>query len=381
MNRWLIGGLWVLGWAFGSVSQGQGGDAALRDLCPTPALVQREANFTHGGLLLTTFDPSALWVYDIGRATRYPLPETRPCTSNCRLSPDGQWLTYPDPLTLAFTRMRVDGTQRAQVMVGATDLEWWGAGVWLGWTPDQRPFLQADGALDLLSRDYLGGDGLISVQPGGRWAVALVADARLGVARALLNTADASLPPVRLSADTPYFNGLAWSPKGQMLAYVGRGAQVQGLSGAELFLIRPGEAIPQQLTFFSAQAALRIGGQNTEALFWSPDSTRLAFWAMPLTGADPQANVGAAQLYILELATRQLTRYCGLSTDEHTPQPPRLAWSPDSGAVAFAANIPNDNKGHLLLALDVASGLFTELSEGVHPSLGRPDVVAWGLVP
>jgi hypothetical protein len=49
--------------------------------------------------------------------------------------------------------------------------------------------------------------------------------------------------------------------------------------------------------------------------------------------------------------------------------------------VAFAGDVPNDNKGALLLALNIESGVFTELSNGVYPALGQPNVIAWGRAP
>jgi hypothetical protein len=73
--------------------------------------------------------------------------------------------------------------------------------------------------------------------------------------------------------------------------------------------------------------------------------------------------------------------YCGYSTTEHTPNPPRLIWSPDSTHLAFGGNVPADDKGYLLLALDTTTGIFTELSNGLFPALGTADPVAWGLRP
>jgi hypothetical protein len=100
-----------------------------------------------------------------------------------------------------------------------------------------------------------------------------------------------------------------------------------------------------------------------------------------LLGPDPAANTGSAVLHMLDLTNGELRSYCGFSTNEHTPNPPRLVWSPDGTTVAFGSNIEGDDKGYLLLALNVTTGIFTELSEGIYPAIGTPDVTAWGLPP
>ncbi|MGB1288205.1 MAG: hypothetical protein ACPG7F_16830, partial [Aggregatilineales bacterium] len=153
--------------------------------------------------------------------------------------------------------------------------------------------------------------------------------------------------------------------------------------GAELFLARPGSSIPQQMTFFSRErGAVRIGGNVATTLSPSPDGTRLAFWVVPITGADPVTNTLAAQLHVLDTRTGQLTRYCNPTTEDHTPTAPHLVWSPDSSHLAFALDVPEDGQSALvLLALNVENGLVTLLNNGISPFVGYPRVVAWGRRP
>jgi hypothetical protein len=84
---------------------------------------------------------------------------------------------------------------------------------------------------------------------------------------------------------------------------------------------------------------------------------------------------------VLDVTSGALTRYCGFQTDEHTPNPPRLIWSPDGHYLAFGANLPNDERGYVLLTLDTRTGAFIELSAGLYPALGHADVIGWGLLP
>jgi Tol biopolymer transport system component len=116
-------------------------------------------------------------------------------------------------------------------------------------------------------------------------------------------------------------------------------------------------------------------------LSWSPDGTRIAFWVIELLGADILTQTGVATIHVLDVVTENITSYCGFVTNEHTPNPPRLIWSPDSTHIAFAGNVPGDERGYLLLALNIETGVFTELSEGVFPILGGTDLIAWGLPP
>lgn len=362
-----------------SVSQAQN---SIINVCPDTGIQPRLASFEPGGIILTSFDSVALWVYDIDRNTRYPLPETRPCTSNCHLSPDAQWMIFLDPQTFTFSKMRLNGTQRTPLVSSAAEVRWWNQDTLLIWTTDQRAYLRPE-ADPLAEAQFLPLDGLISVQPGGRYA--LQTNGENGIFnRLMVNIEETEQTPVLLSQDRTYFNASAWSPDGQSLAFVGAGDfdDSIGISGAELFLVSPSNTIPRQTTSFSdAYGAVRINGYAPDDLSWSPDSHHIAFWVIELNGANPVENTEEAVLHILTTNTGEVRRYCGYTATEHTPETPRIIWSPDSSHIAFAGNIPGDEKGALLLAVNIESGVFTELSNGMFPVYGIPQLNAWGIVP
>lgn len=358
--------------------------STLREICPAAPIQPVTPNYHPDGIILTSFDRSALWVYDIGRGRRYPLPDTAPCASNCRLSPDARWITYFNNAINTFNRMRLDGSERSLIAEYASDVDWWADGTYLIWTPGHTAYLQPAGSTE---REYLNVSGIISVQPGGRWGV-LVEQNGNGFQRDLLDLSmrdlvgigDGRIP---LAEDRQYFNAQAWSPDGHWLAYVSPTfGEDDTVIANEIFGIHPGDSAPTQWTELTATyGATRINGLAVGELSWSPDSTQIAFWVTELTGPDPEANTGSAVIHVLNVPTGEVTYYCGFSTTEHTPNPPRLVWSPDSTHLAFGGNVPGDDKGYLLLALDVETGVFTELSEGIYPALGTADVVAWGLPP
>ncbi|NWF68679.1 MAG: PD40 domain-containing protein [Chloroflexi bacterium] len=350
----------------------------LTQLCGQGGIQARAFDFQPGGIIWTMFDSSGVWVYDIGSNRRYPLPETRPCGSNCRLSPDARWMTYPDGGD--FIQMRLDGTQRTPIAQNASDVEWWSADTLLVWTTEHAAYLQPRN--DGTQREDLDVAGVASVQPGGRWGLAVV-PAGDGFMRVLVDL-ETRTRQIALAPDTPYFNASAWSPNGAWLAYSAPGLfdANAGIAGAELFGIQPGDSAPRQLTDLnSLYGAVRVSGQALGRLSWSPDGTRIAFWVIELLGADVLTNTGSAMIHILDINSRALTAYCGFSTNEHTPNPPRLIWSPDASFLAFAGNVPGDERGYLLLALNTTTGDLTELSEGVFPLFGGPEVIAWGLAP
>lgn len=357
---------------------GRGAAQTMRDLCPSGGIVPRTADFAPQGLILTYFDSAALWVYDIADNVRYPLPDTVPCVGNCRLSPDARTITYLNPQTMGYIRMNLNGTERTPVMIGAADILWSQGGGWLIWTPDHRAYLQA---ADGLTRQPLPSHNMVSIQPNGHWGIWL---GRLDgqfmrylIPLDTVTQADTLTQPLPLTLDTPYFNASAWSPDGQWLAYA---TQPLGSIGAELAIVALDGSAPQLLTTFAQSVgAVRLDGATPASLAWSPDSTRVAYWVVPLDGAAPDATTAAAVLHITDITTRETVRYCGFSTTEHTPNPPHIVWSPDGTHVAFGGNVAGDNKGYLLLALEAASGTLTELSDGIFPALGAPDVLAWGI--
>jgi hypothetical protein len=116
-------------------------DDVITHLCPPVGIQTRIADFQPGGIILTAFDRDSLWVYNIDRNTRYPLPDTNPCGTNCHLSPDAKWLTYVNADDQSYGKMRLDGTERTPLVGYASDVEWWSADTFLVWTPGREAYL------------------------------------------------------------------------------------------------------------------------------------------------------------------------------------------------------------------------------------------------
>lgn len=360
--------------------------ATITSVCPAEGIQLRGPAYPPGGIILTSFDRGSMWVYNVDDNRRYPLPDTNPCGTNCRLSHDARWITYVDALTNAYSKMRLDGTQRTPLVDYAADLEWWAPETLLIWTPGKDAYLRPETSD---TREYLDVHGIISVQPNGRWGL-LVEQQGDDFRRALIDLETRGLQGISgkyisLGIDQPYFDAAAWSSDGQWLAYVAPGpADPQtGITGGELLGIRP--AFPDQLIRWTnltgTYGPVRINGRTSTELSWSPDSSRIAFWVIKLSGPDPEVNTGEAVLHVLTVATGEVRSYCGFTTLEHTPNPPRLIWAPDNAHLALGGNIPGDEKGYLLLALDIESGIFTQLSDGIYPSFGGANPIAWGLAP
>ncbi|MBW4438683.1 MAG: PD40 domain-containing protein [Pleurocapsa minor GSE-CHR-MK-17-07R] len=353
--------------------------------CPSVGIAPQVRGFQPGGLILTSFDRTAIWVYDIDSGRRYPLPETRPCSGNCRLSPDARSITYFNEATNAINRMRLNGTERSLVSAYASDAQWWSADQFLIWTPGHQAYLLNPASGE---REPLASDGIQSVSAGARWGLRTFPMGDF-FARALVDVSYSAeipvseRPAIQLGEDRTYFNASSWSPDGSQFAFVSRVMDAGGdLAGSELYMLMPGRSSIQQVTELAdSYGRARINGLSAGELSWSPDGTKIAFWVVPMGSDDPTTDLGLATIHVADLVSGAVTAYCGFSTSEHTPNPPRLRWSPDGTHLAFAGNVEGDERGYLLVALDLASGRYAELSEGIYPALGSPEVVAWGLPP
>lgn len=359
--------------------------AAITRLCPPVGFQPRPADFQPGGIILTAFDRDSLWVYNIDRNMRYPLPDTNPCGTNCHLSPDARWITYVNADDQSYGKMRLDGTERTRLVGYASDVEWWSVDTLLVWTPGREAYLlpeNGDG------RETLDVRGVSNVQPGGKWGVYTRQNGDT-FSRGLVNLALRGMPGIAqqmldLGADVTYFNDSGWSPDGTWFAYVAPGSfdSQAGITGGEIFGARPDTGSMAQWTNLTGvYGAVRINGRASGDLSWSPDGTHVAFWVTELLGPDPEGSLGSAMIHVLNVNTGELVAYCGFTTTEHTPNPPRLIWSPDGTHLALGGNVPGDDKGYLLLALDINTGIFTVLSDGIYPTLGGPNPVAWGYAP
>lgn len=372
--------------------------AGLITVCPTERSQAVTPETRPGGMILTHFNAVALWVYDADSGRRYPLSDTLPCARSCRLSPDARWLIYYNTNINGFNRMHLDGSARSFITDRASDVEWWTDETYLVWTTARGAYLfpPADDPTPL----YV--EQITTIQPGGLWGVRSTPDARGGFTASLVEVelltaqtlradravARASSRPtpqpsdegVILGADTGYFNARAWSPSGDRLGFVALSPPTRALH-AEIYTIAPGDDAAMPITdLAAAYGAARINGLAAGELAWSPDGRSIAFWAGAMTNDNP-ADAEAMRLHIVDTQTRQTRVYCAFETITHTPNPPRLAWSPDGDHIAFAGDLEDNDGGVLLLALDVETGGLLILSDGVAPALGTPDVIAWGLPP
>ena len=389
MRRWLLlWGLLLCGMGTGQLARAQ----EVVQVCPSNGIQPRPADFQPSGLILTTFDGLSLWVYHIQQGNRYPLPDTNPCGAHCHPSLDRMWITWLDTVNgNTYTKMRFDGTLRTPLVNGANEVQWWDASTFAVWTVDQRLYLLPEADLTM-SPDYLDAQGVISLQPRGYYAVVTKPDGAGGFTRQLEDlrvrglSGIAGYTPMAIGTDEKYYNNLGWSPNGLTLAYVQKlplDAITAYPYASELFLTQPDQATaPRQLTQLGAvYGATRINGYTVGDLSWSPDGTQIAFWVIEVLGSGVESNLGQARIHLVDVNTGQTRAYCGYATDEHTPTTPRVVWSPDGTHLAFGGNVPNDNKGYLLLVLNVASGQITEMSDGIYPTYGAPNVISWGLAP
>jgi dipeptidyl aminopeptidase/acylaminoacyl peptidase len=281
--------------------------------------------------------------------------------------------------------MRLNGAERTPLVPYATEVSWWNDETLLVWTPTQDAYLLHENESDIIPLET---SGIVNVQPGGRWALRLEQRgdhfARVLVAIDVSGAEADALERVELGLDRPYFNVASWSPDGRWLAFTAplmTGDTGEAVS-SEIFGIQPDTGMAAAWTDLTARyGSLRINGHAPGLLSWSPDGSRIAFWVVPLTGPDPETDTAQAAIHVLDVTSGALTRYCGFQTDEHTPNPPRLIWSPDGHYLAFGANLPNDERGYVLLTLDTRTGAFIELSAGLYPALGHADVIGWGLLP
>jgi Tol biopolymer transport system component len=221
---------------------------------------------------------------------------------------------------------------------------------------------------------------VVSVQPNGQLGIQLqqLEDDNF---QYILRNLESEEIIAQLGVDTPYLNAFSWSSNGENIAFVQpRVNPATNLLGGEIFLISSTDYRIRQMTNFTQQyGQVRINGHAMNTLSWSPDGNKLAFWVVPILGTNIEQNLGDAIIHILDVPTGVIQSYCHFSTIEHTPNPPRLVWSPDSTHLMFGGNVPADDKGYLLLALDIATGQFTELSDGIYPALGTADVLTWGI--
>lgn len=344
--------------------------------------VRPRAEFQGQGLIVTTFARREMWLVDLDRNMRYPLPDTLPCGPNCQPSPDRRRLLYVSPETSTFWVMNVDGSGRQQVFpYFISALEWWDDSHWLIWPAAGGPAIQAmDAAFSGSEPTRLADYSLFSVQPGGTFGLRYAPGPADWPILELVETGSGD--SWQLAEARPFMGGAYWSPDGSQLAYLGAGERDAGLGlyGAELYLITPGEAAAVRATNLAASyGAVRIAGVLEErAVSWSPDGRYLAFWVMEIIGPDVAANVGHAVIHVLDTESGVVTAYCGFATNQHTPDPPGLIWSPAGQYIAFGVDVPGDERPALMLALDVGTGTYYEITDGMYAAYGTYDPVMWG---
>lgn len=367
--------------AFTSISSVAQSTNPIRQLCPSVG-IQPINNFDGEGIIITTFSRDAMWAFDINRNRRFPLQNTSPCSSNCHLSPDSTWITFYDTFTRHISMMRLNGDERTPISANVSEIVWWTDELFLIWDRQGKAYLQ-DSIGDIIQ--VIEHNNLVNIQPNGTLALSLSYDIEdEKFYRLLHDIGQEESENILLGEDRQYFNASVWSPDGDWLAFVdiGRFDPIVGINGGEIYAFNTSTSEITQWTNLNATyGAVRINGHDRGGLSWSPDGTQLAFWVIELLSPSLISNTGQAVIHILDIETGDITAYCGIFVNDLTPNPPHLVWSPNSDYLAFGADLPDNNDGQILLALNSETGVFTQLSSGLFPTQGSPSVVAWGNLP
>ncbi|PJF28873.1 MAG: hypothetical protein CUN52_11240 [Phototrophicales bacterium] len=364
-------------------------EGSLTEICPDITLQNRWEGFAGDGIILTTFDGYWMWTYDVKRNVRYALEGIPACGSNCHLSRDGMWITYlrvmrGDFIRTGYGKMRLDGSLRTLLVENVAEVEWWSDTALLVWDRNYaQAYLQSENGWRFETLDVR---GITRVQPSGYWGLHIRAEGDVFY-RSLLNLRTRNRPPegqvrVEIGENIRYFNAGAWSSDGRRYAFIMPMMQADEHLSSEVFLFNPNDRSISQITQLTDEyGAIRINGLNPSELSWSPNNQKIAFWVLPLGDDSPEAPTQTAILHILDVITHDITRYCGYRAETHTPNPPKLRWSPDGVYIALGGNPPNDNRGALLMALHTETGVFHVLSAGLASTFGNTDVIAWGIKP
>ncbi len=153
-----------------------------------------------------------------------------------------------------------------------------------------------------------------------------------------------------------------WSPDGQYLTIVNHEGNTD-----EFYLIsRDGNEF-QRITNFSEE----LDFSSVSESVWSPDSKQIAFWLNTETG---EQEAGAqAELAILDVATRQVTRLCiqGISVAAVKPWimgHPEPIWSPDGKYIMITQwDDSVAPKKYSVLVIDPVTGAAEKISKNTEP--------------
>lgn len=360
------------------------------EICPDIPLQNRWEGFDNAsGVILTSFDGYSMWAYDVTRNVRYALEGVPACGTNCHLSPDGAWITYlrvtrGDFIRTAYGKMRLNGSERTQLVESVAEIEWWSDTALLVWDRNHsEAYLQSENGWRFATLDVR---GVTTIQPEGYWGLYIRADGdtfyRSVVDLRTRNRPTAEWKATDLGENIRYFNTGAWSSDGKQYAYVAPMPQADDAFSGEIFLFEPTtQAITQATLFTEIYGNVRINGLAPNELSWSPDNTKIAFWVIPLGEESAEEPTQNGLLHILDVQTGKITYYCGYQSVINTPNPPKLRWSPDGTYIAFGGNPPEDDRGALLMALHTETGVVHVLSVGLASTFGNTDAIAWGILP
>ena len=191
---------------------------------------------------------------------------------------------------------------------------------------------------------------------GGGFSQIAYASDHTGVPQIYLINSDGS-DPVQISNMTFGSCQPAWSPDGKQLVFISPcPKRLDQYPGANLFMINVDG---------SGLSPLETGADGNFDPSWSPDGRRIAFTSL---------RDGSPQIYVLTLATNQVTRLTSASSDVRMPdwsmQP---AWSPSGTQIVYTGHGPLTNALQIWVMSDAGLGQTILIHRGSDLWNSLPD--------